>query len=553
MTIKWRSEQLADTLKLSWSQFEQKYPRLCSIGTYYNVRRDPTTPERIAALQAELNDRTQLPLLDPGSKTPLSVVPAFENLFDFLFSTKPEQRVAELFPGAAKEIEKIADEQEVIPTSESAEGEPVDREQQPYEMRGNSDEILINWRNRTIVTDLGEFGSVVFSFERHAEIRRRYADDWENTRGTLVEVARDFEMQPKALERYLRVHSIRHASDPFTDEEWKEGLTPEEAVERTMASHRLAFHKRLQKEKWKTTIENADKWLRFEQTVIEPLMASIKAQAPRYTPPRLNLSPNRRAFDVVLHMPDVHYGKAGWADEVGEGYSREEASRLVLSKTERTLQQLTMYGQPGKIIMAIGSDWFHIDTDAMTTTEGTRQDMDGNPYQVLWEGSELAIKQIDMARQVAPVDVYYVPGNHDRMQSFSLMHSVYAWFHNAPDVKISRGAAPRQYLVSGDTLIGFAHGDGAKPKDLPLLMASEARAPWGNTRWRAFFTGHLHFELTRDTMGVIQYQLPSLSGQDRWHARNGYVGSRRAAAAYVVDATEGIVGTVYSPVVEGEN
>lgn len=424
---------------------------------------------------------------------------------------------------------------------------PPVKDRPSYEVRADGD-IFINYAARTIVTNLGEFGSVTMSFERHAQMRRRYANDWENSADTIPEVARDFDLHPKAFERYKSLHGWTHASDPFTDEEWAEGLDVDDAVEQTLESQRRAYHKKLQRERWKLIIDDAERWRRFEHSALIPMQESIAAHAPRYVPPVVTLASPAREFDLVLCPMDLHYGKgAGWADEVRTGYSRDEARALLIQKTERLLSAVTLYGRPRRIITAVGSDWFHIDTDQGTTTSGTPQDMDGTPHAILWEGSQLAITQIDMLRQIAPVDVYYCAGNHDRLLGWGLLYAVYAWFRNADNVTIHQSAAPRQYAVSGSTLIGFTHGDGPKPKDLPLLMAAEAADLWGRTKHRAWFTGHLHHELVRDTMGVMHYQLASLSGSDRWHERSGYVGARRTLAGYVVDAEEGVTATIYAP------
>lgn len=506
---KWTPAIISDSARLTWEAFSAKYPGFCGYNAWrrqrYDVMKGRTSGgDEAVPRSAPIGDA---PSPDTIDAAPLDASDLVEPLRDLAAPAQPD-----------------------------------------YEVKADGN-VFINRSTRTIVTSLGEFGTVVFSFERHAAMRRRYAADWENSAETIPEIARDFDLHPKAFEKYKSMHGWTHASDPFTDEEWEEGLSVEDAVEQTLESHRRAFHKKLQKEKWARLIADAEKWRRFEQSALEPMLEAICAQAPSYRPPTVAMSSvGARPFDIVLCAPDLHYGKEGWADEVGEGYTRDQARQLLISKTEQLLSAVTMYGRPRKIITAVAGDWFHIDNDQGATTAGTPQDIDGTPHMILWEGSELAIAQIDMLRQVAPVEVYYCAGNHDRLLGWGLLYAVYAWFNQAEDVTIRRSAAPRQYAISGQTLIGFAHGDGARPKDMPLLMATEAAAQWGQTRHRAWFTGHLHFELTRDTMGVIQYQMPSLSGSDRWHTRSGYIGSRRSLAAYVVDATEGVVATIYAPV-----
>jgi hypothetical protein len=505
-TRKWTPEHLVDTVKLTWEGFQQKYPDFCTFPAYRRMQYD---------VKAGRVDRS-------------SHVATAREMLDRIKSLQAH-------------LETVIEEEE-----EEEEEEREEEKRSGFEVREDGN-IFINYDTRTIVTNLGEFGTVVFAFDRHALMRRRYANDWEGSADTIPEIARDFDLHPKAFERYKAMHGWTHASDPFTDEEWAEGLSVDEAVNQTLESQRRAYHKKLQQEKWKKIIDDAEKWRRFEHSALQPMMASIQTYAPQYSPPSLQFKATSRTFDLVLCPYDVHYGKSGWSDETGAGYSRREAAEMVIEKTQSILDTVSLYGTPRKIITAVGSDWYHVDTDSGTTTSGTPQDLDGTPAAVLWEGSELAIAQIDMLRQVAPVDVYYVAGNHDRMLGWGLLYAVYAWFHKQHDITIHNSPAPRQYAVSGNTLLGFTHGDGAKATDLPLLMATEAASYWGRTKYRAWFTGHLHHELTRDTLGVVQFQLPSLSGSDRWHTRNGYVGSRRALAAYVVDETQGVTASLYAP------
>jgi hypothetical protein len=417
-----------------------------------------------------------------------------------------------------------------------------------YEIKADGD-IFINRTARTIVSYLGaEYGTVTVSFERHAAMRRRYADEWEHDTETIPEIARDFDLAPKAFERYKTLHGWTHASDPFTDEEWREGLTVEDAVTSTLESHRRAFHKKLQKEKWAAVISDADKWRRFEQTALEPIMEAVRTHAPVYVPPRLYVEPSNAPYDLVFCPSDFHYGKFGWEDETGRGYSRKEAEHLLHEKTARVLQLALRYGRPERIICAIGSDWFHVDNAQGATTNGTPQDLDGSPSQILWEGTELAVAQLAMLRQIAPLDIYYMAGNHDRMLGYALLCTVRAWFRNDAEVRVHQSPHPRQYCRSGATLIGFTHGDGPKLKELPLTMAVESAELWGQTTHRAWFTGHLHHEITYDTMGVLVYQLPSLSGNDNYHTLKGYTAARRSLCAYVVDHVEGVISTVMAPV-----
>jgi hypothetical protein len=44
-------------------------------------------------------------------------------------------------------------------------------------------------------------------------------------------------------------------------------------------------------------------------------------------------------------------------------------------------------------------------------------------------------------------------------------------------------------------------------------------------------------------------QLPSLAGEDRYHSRNGYVMAKAGLSAYIIDKEEGLIGSLFAPVV----
>lgn len=414
-----------------------------------------------------------------------------------------------------------------------------------YEIRANG-RIFVNRKSRTVTTDLGEFGEVTFSFEQHASMLRRYSDEWESTRETIPEIARDFDLHPRAFNQYKSIHGWTHAHDPFTDLEWEDGLETERAVDLTIQSHRRAYHRRLEQEKLEQVKADAERWRRFEASVFKPLSSQIETLLPAYTYTPLVLKKPKQEFDLVYCPMDVHFGKFSHQQETGYAYSREKATSLIEKHLVGLLEKVSQYGQPSSILTAIGSDWFNIDTDKGTTTSGTSQDNDGTPGHILWDGLELAVAQINLLRQVAPVHVVLVPGNHDRLLGVSLLHSIRSWFNNASDVTVEKSFKPRQYVQRGRNLIGFAHGDSIRLNDLPLIMASEAPNLWGASKNRMWFTGHLHHEVSKDIKGTMIYQLPSLSPADRYHALHGHTTARKSLVVHLIDRADGVIGTFLS-------
>jgi hypothetical protein len=292
-------------------------------------------------------------------------------------------------------------------------------------------------------------------------------------------------------------------------------------VQDALQMRRLSLFKKFEKEKWLKTKQDADKWQDFEQNVFLPLLSAIEAHAPEYKAPILSITKATKPYALVVAPFDLHYGKHGWVDETGEGYSRAEARELLMKHTQNLTDQVSRMGRPEKIIVASASDWLHIDNQQGGTTVGTPQDSDGTRSQILIEGCELAKDHVEFLRQIAPVEWYKVNGNHDYDSAFSIMMYLSAWYHAADDVKIIMNPQSRQYAAYGNSLLGFGHGDTVKPGDLHAVMTKEARELWRKSEFQYFFTGHLHHKVQHEIHGLTHIQLTSLSGQDRWHKRSG--------------------------------
>jgi hypothetical protein len=92
----------------------------------------------------------------------------------------------------------------------------------------------------------------------------------------------------------------------------------------------------------------------------------------------------------------------------------------------------------------------------------------------------------------------------------------------------------------GQNLIGSTHGDGAKPADLPLLMAADRAEDWGKTSFRYWYTGHVHHRSAKEHPGCIVESFRTLAAKDSWHTGQGYRAGRDMYAI-VLDREHGEV------------
>lgn len=242
---------------------------------------------------------------------------------------------------------------------------------------------------------------------------------------------------------------------------------------------------------------------------------------------------------------DLHLNKLCDPIETGEHYDLEEAKKVFNQAVDFKIKELKKH-DISKILFPIGNDFYHAEFNDATTA-GTKQDCDKRFFTMFKEGVKLVQSAIDKLKEVAPVDVIVVHGNHGTVAEVMLGEVLDAYYRNDEDVNIENSLLPRKYLKWGKTLLGFAHGDKCKLASLPLLMAQEAADLWSETKYRIFQTGHLHTQrsIISEYAGVVVEIIPSLAGSDAWHTKNGYVGNTKTAITSLFHKEHGLVNKIF--------
>jgi hypothetical protein len=383
---------------------------------------------------------------------------------------------------------------------------------------------------------------LVINGNKFRSMKKAYSD-WDGNPATINEICRRFAIPRDQFQELKAVHGWTHESEPFTREEVM-SREVDDLADDAFQQRRQAVWESFEKKRWHQIKVDAEKWNSLDQNFIQPLQDKLASLVPDYAPPRINLKSARNPFAVVTSAGELHYGGSGWIIETGENFSRQEAAERLTFSRQVMLEEVADRGCPERFYYALGHDFLTVDTDLGTTTRGTPQELDGTVAQIFAEGFDLALRDIDCLRSVAPVQIIGVPGNHDRLLTVAMLKGMEVAYRGKKDVAIEFSAKSRAYSSFGDTIFGFAHGDGAlNPKDYMATMAKEAPALWADTVYRAFFTGHLHSEVVRELVGGTHYQMPSLRGKDRFHERNAYLADA-ALASYIVDKRRGVVGSI---------
>jgi hypothetical protein len=291
--------------------------------------------------------------------------------------------------------------------------------------------------------------------------------------------------------------------------------------------------------------------IKLQRKAPKPIQEAIKGLVEEFSKkppalPKVKYSKSTKPYMLELSLFDVHLGKRCWGAEAGAGdYDLKIAELDYLAAVDDLLEKIQHY-KIGKILMPLGSDFFQQNSWIAETARGTPVDSVDDRFQRVFQVGCRALEHaIKRCREVAPVHTLHIAGNHDPATSWYMCEWLNARFNGDKHVSFDNGPLFRKYQRWGISLLGFTH---EALKNLPLIMAREQQEAWAEAKHFEWHVGHLHKKMETvyvagDTYnGVRVAVLPSLSGTDRWHHEQGFVGGLRTAEAYLWGTDEGYVG-----------
>lgn len=239
--------------------------------------------------------------------------------------------------------------------------------------------------------------------------------------------------------------------------------------------------------------------------------------------------------DVSLNLADFHLAK-----KTIQGDNLESKHYDYAITVETLIERVKANYEIDKVVFPISNDFFHTDTYNNTTTNGTPLDVTASFDQEYEKGFEILVNTINyLLTQAEEVEVILVQGNHDRTKGFYVAHALEVYFSEYENVKFQRHHSVTKSVVLGNTFIGYHHGN-CKIDELPLLFATgKDSEAFGKALYREIHTGDKHHYMAKEVKGVRIQQMPSLSGEDRWHIDNNYVNNIKSGLAIVYDRVLG--------------
>lgn len=328
--------------------------------------------------------------------------------------------------------------------------------------------------------------------------------------GSVAEAARRLNIARPTLQ-----HRYAAAKDRLAQREEVDNRAPEGHLVKGVST--LYDADGVVKAQWVKTNVDREKQLESARLAIEGLAKSVHGLAPITVPPESG----EDDLLAVYPMGDPHFGLYSYAEETGDNFDLDIAERVTCAAVDR----LVASSPPAAtgLLLNLG-DAFHADDSSnQTPASGHALDVDTRFAKVAQVGLRaLAHCVRRLLEKHERVIVWNMAGNHDPHSAMWLAIAMDAFFANEPRVEVDLCPSLYKFFRFGRVLLGAHHGHGAKPNDLPLLMAADRPEDWGATDYRHWLCGHIHHWTAKEHPGVVVETFRTLAGKDAWHAGKGY-------------------------------
>jgi len=251
---------------------------------------------------------------------------------------------------------------------------------------------------------------------------------------------------------------------------------------------------------------------------------------------------------LEMSIVDVHVGKLAWSLETGrKDYDTDIATRELEAVVDQNLAWASPF-KPEKIFYLLGNDLMHIENYIPLTPAGHNVlDTDTRFPKLMQDVLEVTIKTIYSCRSVAPVEVLWIPGNHDPHASYGLCLAIKEHFKDDDYVIIDDSPMKRKARLWGNLLVGWTHEISGRQASWVNELAQAFPVEWGKSVWREWHHGHKHKKnevkmfpvLTHG--GVLCRQLTALSPIDAWHFEHLFTDAMPGGESFLWSKNNGVI------------
>jgi len=247
--------------------------------------------------------------------------------------------------------------------------------------------------------------------------------------------------------------------------------------------------------------------------------------------------------DIMTVYPlfDAHIGMRARKEDSGEDYTTEIAAQRLVNGIAKCVSS-SPSSKFGVII--VGGDYLHHNDNTNLTQSGHVLDVDTRIEVTI----EAAIDALAAAIEIAAtkherVLLSIIKGNHDREAYIAVRAAMSQRYRDNPRIEVQKNFGDFFIMEFGLCMLAAHHGDKAKAERLVMHLASEWPDMWGRTRFRFYFTGHLHHSKMQDVGGVQVEQLRPLTPRD-YHAASNAYGSQAQMQAITFHRQRGEISRI---------
>lgn len=359
-------------------------------------------------------------------------------------------------------------------------------------------------------------------------LAREALEAWERHGRSPTKVAKEFGIALGTVEHRLRVAKLRGMTTATQQREATHGHAPEHDLHHSVPEPFVVrgYSSYYNKDgvlagQWvKTKLDDS----KFEAAVrewIKSLVSEVDGISPLTMPPAHVLDD----LLTVYPLGDPHIGMYAWSEETGNDFDLDIARRQLFGAIDRLVSAAP--ASSTAIILPVG-DVFHADNQTNVTPGHKHQlDVDTRYVKVLSVGiasfRHIILRALEKHQKVM---VRFVGGNHDPHSIWALAMTIEAYFSNEPRVTVDLSPAAFWFYRFGSVLIGSTHGDKTKTEALLGVMATDRAKDWGETKYRYWYTGHIHNSTVKELPGVVCESFRTLAARDAYAAGAGYRAGR---------------------------
>lgn len=250
---------------------------------------------------------------------------------------------------------------------------------------------------------------------------------------------------------------------------------------------------------------------------------------------------------LEIDVADLHFGLLACADETDDKNFDIHIAEENFRKAIGDILQRCEGKKFKRIVLAFLGDVLHSNNALGTTAKGTPQDMDTRLNKIFDKALDMLIDAIESLEKIAPVEVIYVSGNHDRETGYMLNKALEKAFRHDNDVMFFNSPNPRKARKYGKCLIGWTHGDMKKERMMEWLK-TEYKEDYGSTVFQEVHAGHFHAietlgkieTLEKEDCGLLVRYLSNLCPASSWEHSMAFNKGKKAVTGFVWNEDRGL-------------